>query len=207
MRHLGFALVALVAIFAVACSGGADDGNGTGSDPSPAASDGSGSGDSIAAIVADANNNDEPTSDASTNGGNSGGSGGVNANPPGGEPVGATRATVAKIETPERKRIVAAMQSTEALESYEFAWDITLPTIPDVPGGLSLSGSGAMDPVNERFAMTMDFTDMFAALASAENATSEDLELMQAFLGDDPMEIRYVDGVTYINWALFGIIL
>jgi len=203
MRNVTFALIAVAALLAAACSSGSDTPaiedaapSGTTTETAPAPS--------IADVVANAENSeDETPANGSAAGNSSNPSGGTK---PGGEPVGAQRPTQLKLDTPERQRLVSAIETTDGLESYEFEWAMALPAIAEV-GTLSLNGSGAMDPINERFAMTIDFTDMFAALANAEDATAEDLDLMKAFLGDDPMEMRYVDGIVYINWSLFALLL
>lgn len=198
MRNVTVALFALTAVFAIGCNSSAD----TPTDPSPptaAATEGPSIADIVAAADSEATNS--PGDGAVTSGGSATG-----ATKPGGATVGAARPTQLKLETPERARLVRAIESTNNLESYEFEYSMTLPAIVDVPGGITMGGSGALDPQNERFSMTIDFSDLFTALAASEDAGPDDLALMQAFLGDDPMEIRYVDGVTYINWALFGML-
>lgn len=202
MRNVIIALIALTALVGAACSGGSDgspteDAPGEPSAVATAAK-------TVADVVAEAEGAEGATSESATSGD---GSTATSAGGGSGEQVASQRPTQLRLETPERRRLVQAVESTEALESYEFEWSMTLPTIPDVPGGFSLSGAGAIDPVNERFSMTMDFTEMVAALSGGGGGSAEELELMQAFLGDDPMEIRYVDGVTYINWAIFGALL
>ncbi len=198
MRHLTFALIALAALFAAACGNSSDASTTTPSDEASPSS-GATQSPSIADIVADAEQNGSTSTGGSAAGGNT--------SKPGVETVGAARPSQLKLDTPERQRLVRAVESTSALESYEFEFSMTLPAVPDVPGGLTMGGSGAVDPQNERFAMSMDFSSIFESLAASEDAGAEELELMRAFLGDDPMEIRYVDGVTYINWALFGMLL
>ena len=212
MRHLAFVLIALAALFAAACNSPADAPSDT-----PQASE---SPSSIADVVSNAQNNDDNSSppNSSTEPGDTTdtgapsettgtASGSSNNSTPSGEQVSSQRATVLKLDTPERRRLVQAVESTNNLESYEFEWSMTLPTIADLPGGLSLSGTGAMDPANERFAMTIDFTDLFTALAESGGGTAEELELMQALFGNDPMQMRFVDGVVYIRWALFSSLL
>ena len=199
MRQLTFVLIAIAALFTVACGGGSDapatDGSPT-AEATPARS--------IADVVADADQNGSGGGQPSATTGSSGnGSGPVTDS----DTVGATRPSQLKLDTPERRRLVQAVESTSSLESYEFAYSMTLPTVPDLPGGITMGGSGAIDPLNERFAMTMDFSDMFAAVATSEDMDPDELALMQSLLGEDPMEIRYVDGVTYINWAFFGALL
>lgn len=198
MRHLTVSLIALVALFAAACGGNADTPTTTPTDEASPTTEAT-QPPSIADVVAAAERDDETPAGGSTSG--------AVTTKPGVDTVGSTRPSQVKLESPERQRLVQAVESTAALESYEFEFSMTLPSIPDVPGGLTMGGSGALDPQNERFAMTMDFSSIFSALAAANDADAEELELMRAFLGDEPMQIRYVDGVTYINWALFGMLL
>ena len=196
MRKITVALVALAALLLAACGSSGNDSSSTGN---PADEAESTPARSIADVVADADATSAAGSGATSGSGGAGGTG---------DQTASQRATRLQIETPERKRLVAAMESTQALSSYEFEWSMVMASLPDLPAGFTLSGGGGIDPVNERFAMTMDFADMFTALAAAdESASAEDLALLQAFLGDGAMEIRYVDGVTYLNWAIFGLML
>lgn len=203
MRHLTFALIALAAIFAAACGSSSEAPTETADETTSPTVEAT-QAPSIADVVANAEQND---GDAPTGGSTDNAGSGVTSKPGGQSVAAATRPTQLKIETPERKRLVQAVESTTSLEAYEFEFSLTLPTIPDLPSGITMGGAGAIDPQNERFAMTMDFSDLFTAIASTEDMDAAELDLMSAFLGEDPMEIRHVDGVTYINWALFGLLL
>jgi hypothetical protein len=189
MRNLTFALVALVAVIATACGGSADTSTltatatpeGTPTEPPR----------SIADVVSDANDGDASDVGSSTN------------TTPGGATVSSDRPTQLKLETPERRRIVQAIQATEALDSFQFDWSMTM-DLAEL-GNFSIAGDGAVDPTNNAMSMTMDFTDMFAALA--QGSSPEELELMQQFFGDEPVEIRYVGNTGYIRWPIFGLLL
>ena len=195
MRNVTLGLIALVALLGAACSSGSE------ATPEPAIADAEATpARSVADVVADATATSSGASDSTSSGG--GTAGGT------GEQVASQRPNRLQIETPERRALVEAIESTQALSSYEFTWSMTMASIPELPQGFTLGGDGAIDPANERFAMTMDFGDMVKALTAADStATAEELALLEAFLGDGQMEIRYVDGVTYINWALFGLML
>lgn len=190
MKNMTFALVALAVLLGAACSSGSDSSTPAGD--AAAAPSAEATGRSIADVVADAS--DEAT--ATSRGGNGGT----------GERTGAERPTQLKIDSPERQRLTAAIDSTQALSSYEFDWSMAIASLPGLPEGFSMGGTSAVDAANEGMAMTMDFTEMFEALmgAGGADASAEELAMVQAVLGEDPMEFRYVDGTTYFNWALLS---
>ncbi|MDA0350657.1 MAG: hypothetical protein O3A10_00415 [Chloroflexi bacterium] len=193
MRIVTTALIALVALVAAACSSGAQPAATTeAGDTSPTAS--ATPARSIADIVAASGQSGAATDTRPT----TGATGGV---------AVAQRASQLKLDTPERQRLVQALEVIESLDAYEFEWSMTMPSIPDLPGGISFGGAGAIDPTNERFAMTIDFTEMLNAIASSEDASTEELAMIEAFFGDAPLQLRYVDGTTYMNWPIFGLLL
>jgi hypothetical protein len=197
--------VAALALALVAC-GGNDSGSPATEAPAATEEAAASTANPLDAIVAAADEDDEPgdtTSDSRpSNGGSASGY-----TPPAGVKVGSERASQLRIETPERKQLIAAIESIEQVNSYEFAWSLTM-DISELPAPASMSGGGAVDVLGESLSMTMDFSEFLAAMAAADpSITAEDLELMQAFFGDDPVEFRVIGGATYIKWDLIGLFL
>jgi hypothetical protein len=202
MRNVTLALIALVTLFAAACGGAAD----TPPEATPTL-DASATGTparSVADVVTDSESQPAPTASDSAPSSD----GGSVASPSNtGREDTASRPTRLKLETPERQVLVQAIQTIEALRAYEFEWSMTLASIEGVPGGVTFSGGGAVDPTRERVAMTVDFTDLLGVIASADDLSAEDQALMQSFFGDEPLEIRYVDGTAYLSWPIFSLFL
>jgi hypothetical protein len=203
LRKPHFLAVAALALALVACGG---NDSGSPATEAPAATEeaaASTTTNPLDAIVAAAGEDDDAA--PATTGGSTGGSPAYT--PPSGVKVGAERASQLRIETPERKQLIAAIESIEQVNSYEFAWSLTM-DLSELPAPASMSGGGAVDILGESLSMTMDFSEFLAAMAAADpSITAEDLELMQAFFGEDPVEFRVIDGATYIKWDLVGLFL
>lgn len=90
--------------------------------------------------------------------------------------------------------------------AYQFRWRITMAGFPDLPSGVAIDGEGAVDPESQRLRMTMDFGGLFEAMAGSGSVDAADLDLLSAFLGDEPVEVIWDGdgGGGYIRWPLFS---
>ena len=171
-------LSALFALFAGACSGGGETA------ARPEADDSAGSA--------------APSYDASVDNGDS-------------NQVGATAGTLGTDRdatssssgaTSEVARAVSAAARTVQGEAYEFSMEFGMTGIPELPGGMTFSADGAIDPANERMWMRMDLSSLLDAAPAG--TTDAELELMRALLGDGAIEFIADGDTVYMSWSLFS---
>ena len=207
-------LSALFALFAGACSGGGETAAQPEADDSaaaaPVASDGDAQDDrTVAAVEGDGSASNDGAAEAGSSGdatsddasGNEGDSAQVRATA---GTVGTDRDAPSSSSgaTSEVVRAVSAAARTVQSEAYEFSMEFGMTGIPELPGGMTFSADGAVDPANERMWMRMDLSSLFDA-APAGTSDAE-LQLMRALLGDGAIEFITDGDTVYMSWSLFS---
>jgi hypothetical protein len=100
--------------------------------------------------------------------------------------------------------LIAAYETTIDAPSYRFDYAFAMTGIPGA-GELAFTGSGAADPANELYEMSMDFSSLFSALAG--ELTDDELAMFEEMFGSEPMRMIVAGDVTYMKWTFFSAFL
>ena len=193
-RYLGTFLIALIAstgLIAAACSSG-------GGDEQAANTNGGGDGDSVVANAdSDAPDaSDGSSDDAATPSDDDGSEDATDEVADDGE-----SSTSAAVSSETVLRVESAAARTSALDSYAFDMEFGMEGIPDLPGAMTFTASGAIDLANQRMHMLMDMNSLFDVAAGT--ASEEELALMRALIGDGIIEFIGDGDTVYLHWSLF----
>ena len=199
-RNAWIAVLAVLTAIAIACSGGSSDNEAT--------SESSDSG--TAAAVADRDGGQSSDGGAGTSDSSSYGEGGSEADDyvanTGTKPGDATSSGGGSTTTVGRSpaALIAAYETTIDAPSYRFDYSFAMTGIPGA-GELAFTGSGAADPANELYEMSMDFSSLFSSLAG--EMTDDELAMFEELFGSEPMRMIVAGDVTYIKWTFFSAFL
>jgi len=111
--------------------------------------------------------------------------------------------------TPQRQTLLAAVENTALAPSYRYDYQVEisrLATLPVNVTSVTIAASGANDPATGSAEMTVDFSNLVAALAEG-SSDPEAGAILQAIFGDEPLEFRYLAGVAYLRGPLISAVL
>ena len=103
-----------------------------------------------------------------------------------------------------QRAITASVTGATAAEPYQFAFAISIDPFPDLPTGLTLEGSGAVDSSNAVSALRIDLSSLTAVITAQEGMSADDIAQVSALLGTEPIEFLVADGAAYIRWPFLG---
>ena len=192
-------LFVLAALFAAACSSGGDsDDRGDGGSSVATSSDSNGSGNAGAST--DTGGDSRPAVGVVSGAANNNDGGAGSSTGSSGSPADVSRDSF----TSDVAYAASVAARTAQVEAYEFVMEFGMDGIPELPGGLTFSAEGAIDPANQRMRMRMDLNSLFDAVPAG--TSDEELQMMRALLGDGIIEFIADGDTVYMSWALFSAI-
>ena len=192
-------LFVLAALFAAACSSGGDsDDRGDGGSSVATSSDSNGSGNAGAST--DTGGDSRPAVGVVSGAANNNDGGAGSSTGSSGSPADVSRDSF----TSDVAYAASVAARTAQVEAYEFVMEFGMDGIPELPGGLTFSAEGAIDPANQRMRMRMDLNSLFDAVPAG--TSDEELQMMSALLGDGIIEFIADGDTVYMSWALFSAI-
>ena len=192
-------LFVLAALFAAACSSGGDsDDRGDGGSSVATSSDSNGSGNAGAST--DTGGDSRPAVGVVSGAANNNDGGAGSSTGSSGSPADVSRDSF----TSDVAYAASVAARTAQVEAYEFVMEFGMDGIPELPGGLTFSAEGAIDPANQRMRMRMDLNSLFDAVPAG--TSDEELQMMRALLGDGISEFIADGDTVYMSWALFSAI-
>ena len=133
---------------------------------------------------------------------------------PGTTEAPATSSTTAFVPNPVSQKLgdtllAEALNPAAAASSARFEAVIAFSGGPDseMPGDVEITMSGAYDTANEASELTVDFSSLVSAMASAPASGEEDvlgLELMAGFFAE-PMQTITIGDTAWVKWGLLSI--